>query len=53
VIINLQMKLSTYLSKYKLRSKIEIKDISTNHVIGLISLEKFRNTKNEKKTLIR
>ena len=30
-----------YLSKYKLRSKIEIKDISTENVIGIISLEKF------------
>jgi len=30
-----------YLSKYKLRSKIEIKDISTDYVIGLISSEKF------------
>ena len=40
------MKLSTYLSKYKLRSKIEIKDISTNHVIGLISLEKFTEIQN-------
>ena len=35
-----------YLSKYKLRSKIEIKDISTNHVIGLISLEKFIEIQN-------
>ena len=30
-----------YLLKYKLRSKIEITDISTNYVIGLISSEKF------------
>ena len=30
-----------YLLKYKLRSKIEITDISTDYVIGLISLEKF------------
>jgi len=37
----------TYLSKYKLRSKIEIKDISTNHVIGLISLEKFTEIQND------
>ena len=36
----------SYLSKYKLRSKIEIKDISTNHVIGLISLEKFTEIQN-------
>jgi len=30
-----------YLLKYKLRSKIEITDISTSNVIGLISSEKF------------
>ena len=30
-----------YLLKYKLRSKIEITDISTEYVIGLISSEKF------------
>ena len=30
-----------YLLKYKLRSKIEITDISSNYVIGLISSEKF------------
>jgi len=30
-----------FLSKYKLRSKIEIKDISSKYLIGLISLEKF------------
>ncbi|MFL2877784.1 MAG: hypothetical protein ACJZ8N_02255 [Candidatus Pelagibacter sp.] len=39
-----------YLSKYKLRSKIEIKDISSEHIIGVISLEKFiKIQKNEKK----
>ena len=30
-----------YLSKYKLRSKIEIKDISPAYVTGILSLEKF------------
>ncbi len=30
-----------YLLKYKLRSKIEITDISTDYVVGLISSEKF------------
>ena len=30
-----------YFSKYKLRSKIEIKDISAEYIIGIISLEKF------------
>jgi folate-binding protein YgfZ len=40
-----------YLLKYKLRSKIEIKNISTEYVIGLITLEKFADIqKNENKT---
>ena len=40
-----------YLLKYKLRSKIEIKDISTNYVIGLITSEKFSDIqKGEDKT---
>ena len=30
-----------YLLKYKLRSKLEIKDISTDYVIGIITSEKF------------
>ena len=41
-----------YLSKYKLRSKIEIKNISSEHIIGVISLEKFIEIqKNEKKNI--
>jgi len=40
-----------YLLKYKLRSKIEIKDISTEHIIGIISFEKFLDIqKNENQT---
>ena len=40
-----------YLLKYKLRSKIEISDISKDYVIGLINLEKFLDIqKNENKT---
>ena len=40
-----------YLLKYKLRSKIEITDISTDYVIGLISSEKFLDIQeNENKT---
>jgi len=40
-----------YLLKYKLRSKIEILDISKDYVIGLINLEKFLDLqKNENKT---
>ena len=39
-----------YLTKYKLRSKIEIKDLSSEYTIGIISLEKFDEIKkNEKK----
>ncbi len=41
-----------YLLKYRLRSKIEIKDISSNYIIGIINLEKFIEiqTKENKKT---
>ncbi len=40
-----------YLLKYKLRSKIEITDISEDYVIGLISSEKFADIqKSERKT---
>jgi len=40
-----------YLLKYKLRSKIEITDISTDYIIGLISSEKFLDIqKSENKT---
>ena len=40
-----------YLLKYKLRSKIEITDVSTDYVIGLISSEKFLDIqKSEGKT---
>jgi len=39
-----------YLTKYKLRSKIEIKDKSTEYIIGVISFEKFEEIqKNEGK----
>ena len=30
-----------FLNKYKLRSKIEVKDLSSKYIIGVISLEKF------------
>ena len=39
------------LSKYKLRSKVEIKDFSTDFVIGVISSEKFKEIKSEDKKL--
>ncbi len=35
-----------YLTKYKLRSKIEIKDKSNEYIIGIISLEKFNEIQN-------
>ena len=39
-----------HLSKYKLRSKIEIKDLSSEHVVGVISPEKYKDIqKTEKK----
>ena len=44
------------LNKYKLRSKVEIKDVTKNFVIGLISLEKFKSIQkseeNNNETLI-
>ena len=43
------------LSKYKLRSKIEIKDISSEYAIGILSLEKFieiQKNEGESKNLI-
>jgi len=36
-----------HLSRYKLRSKVEIKDFSLSYVIGVISEEKFKEIKNE------
>ena len=43
--------LINYLLKYKLKSKIEITDISTDYVIGLITSEKFTDIqKSENKT---
>tara|TARA_B110000444_G_C18746601_1_gene550579 strand:- start:245 stop:1138 length:894 start_codon:yes stop_codon:yes gene_type:complete len=36
-----------HLLKYKLRSKIEIKDLSSSHVVGVVSEEKFLDIQNE------
>ena len=36
-----------HLSKYKLRSKIEIKDFSSDYVVGVLSLEKFKEIQSE------
>ena len=35
------------LSKYKIRSKVEIKDISSNFVVGIINLDNFKEIQNE------
>jgi folate-binding protein YgfZ len=43
----LKEELIKHLSKYKLRSKVEIKDLSSSYVIGVTSKEKFREIQNE------
>ena len=35
------------LSKYKIRSKVEIKDLSSNYVIGVMNFENFKNIQKE------
>ena len=46
----------SHLSEYKLRSKVEIEDLSSDHVIGIINLDKFKEIqdyeKKETKTLM-
>ena len=37
------------LSKYKLRSKVDLKDLSSDYVIGVINLEKFNEIQSESK----
>ena len=37
------------LSKYKLRSKVDLKDLSSDYVIGVINLEKFKEIQSESK----
>ena len=39
--------LITHLSKYKLRSKVEIKDISSEYVVGALSVQKFKDIQSE------
>jgi folate-binding protein YgfZ len=45
-----------HLQKYKLRSKVEIEDLSSSHVVGVISKEKFeeiqKETKSKEKTVL-
>ena len=38
------------LAKYKLRSQVEIKDLSSKFVIGVINLDKFKEIQNNQKT---
>jgi len=38
------------LSKYKLRSKVDLKDLSSDYVIGVINLEKFNEIQSEQKS---
>ena len=38
-----------HLSKYKLRSKIEIKDLSSEYVVGILSKEKFKEMQSSEK----
>ncbi|MBA1340331.1 MAG: hypothetical protein FD547_000317 [Pelagibacterales bacterium] len=38
----LTQEIIAHLNKYKLRSRIEIKDLSTKYVIGIINLDKFK-----------
>jgi folate-binding protein YgfZ len=45
--IEIKDDLIKHLSKYKLRSKIEIKDLSTSHVVGIISKDKFEEIQEE------
>ena len=37
------------LSKYKLRSKVDLKDLSSDYVIGVINLKKFKEIQSESK----
>ena len=45
--IEIKDDLIKHLSKYKLRSKIEIKDLSASHAVGIISKDKFEEIQEE------
>ena len=47
---NSTKELITYLSRYKLRSKVEIEDFSSEFVIGVINDSKFKELQNELKS---
>ena len=44
---NLVKDLINNLSKYKIRSKVEIKDLSSSYVVGIINFENFKNIQKE------
>jgi hypothetical protein len=39
--------LANNLAKYKIRSKVEIKDLSSNYVVGIMNIENFKMIQNE------
>ena len=43
MIINYTKELINNLSKYKIRSKVEIKDLSSNYVVGIMNFENFKD----------
>ena len=45
--IEIKDDLITHLLKYKLRSKVEIKDLSSSHAVGIISKDKFEDIQKE------
>ena len=36
------VELINYLSKYKIRSRVEIKDLSSSFVVGIMNIENFK-----------
>ena len=44
---NLVKELINNLSKYKIRSKVKIKDLSSSYVVGIINIENFKNIQKE------
>ena len=47
---NSSKELINNLSKYKLRSKVEIKDLTANYVVGIMNFEKFKTLQKELNT---
>ena len=45
--IEIKDDLVNHLSKYKLRSKVELKDLSSSHVVGIINKDKFEEIQKE------